>query len=61
MVSLTKFSRRKQSEALKIFSLTISTRPEAKRSNHEQAENLVETSFGGLNSYLSKKVGMTCD
>jgi len=38
----------------------IQLKSEAEWSNHEQVENSVEIQIGGLNSFLLKKIGMTC-
>jgi hypothetical protein len=36
-------------------------RPETKWANLEQVEKVMLTYFEGLNSYLLKKIEMTCD
>ena len=44
----------------KKFVKVINVKPEAEWSNHEQVESVMETYTGGPNSFLLKKIGMTC-
>jgi len=49
-----------ENSSFKKLRKVIIIRPEAEWSNHEQVESYIEIYAGGPNSYLLKKIGMTC-